>query len=257
VIEDSVESCRKLCIGIVEVLLAYVRKDVENVILKMHADFARQPSRNFAGQQEGASSQYMIELFNRIRYVQTEVLARLSVGQEMKTWVKDLAKRILYFFVFQASLIRPLGEPAKLKLTNDITQLEFSLSQLMGEHGMKLEEVGEEYKILRAFRPLLFLDISQLTAAHHTAHIPTIVLLHFLIVRSSAPTTTLPLPYKAYSSTEAEYAAWVDEHTTDEAVKFLFQAVRRGSKVSEIDRMEVPEWRLMKEVAGVLAGSED
>jgi hypothetical protein len=64
-----------------------------------------------------------------------------------------VASRTLEFFVRQASLVRPLNESGKLKLTSDMTQLEFALNQWMTGTGVKLEHVtGESYKALRAFR---------------------------------------------------------------------------------------------------------
>jgi len=61
-------------------------------------------------------------------------------------------------FIFQASIVRPLSEAGKLKLAGDMAELEFTISQFMSEYGARTEEVGDEYKALRAFRPLLFLD---------------------------------------------------------------------------------------------------
>lgn len=77
-----------------------------------------------------------------------------------------LSKHILHLFLFHASIARPMGESAKLKLTTDMTELEVglasflmtgSVSGLRGERseragGAKLDNVGEEYHALRAFR---------------------------------------------------------------------------------------------------------
>lgn len=55
-------------------------------------------------------------------------------------------------FVFQASLVRPLSEAGKLKLAGDMAEIEFTVSQVMNEYGAKIEDVGSDYKALRAFR---------------------------------------------------------------------------------------------------------
>jgi hypothetical protein len=63
-----------------------------------------------------------------------------------------LAKRMLHFWLLQASLVQPLTENVKLRLTSDMAQLEFSLNQLLVKHGLTLDELTGEYKALRAFR---------------------------------------------------------------------------------------------------------
>jgi conserved oligomeric Golgi complex subunit 5 len=54
------------------------------------------------------------------------------------------------------SIARPLGESGKLTLTSDMTELEFALSAFMADsqskRGGNLENVGNEYRALRAFR---------------------------------------------------------------------------------------------------------
>lgn len=65
---------------------------------------------------------------------------------------KQISKYILHVFIFQASLVRPLSEAGKLKLAGDMPELEFIVSQFISEYGARIEEVGDEYKALRAFR---------------------------------------------------------------------------------------------------------
>lgn len=74
----------------------------------------------------------------------------------------DLVRHILRTFVFHASIVTPLGESGKLKLTSDMTELEFSLETFLLAAGgtdrrsaVKLSEVGEDYLCLRALRWVL------------------------------------------------------------------------------------------------------
>jgi hypothetical protein len=123
-------------------------------------------------------------------------------------------------------LIRPLSEVGKLKLAADMAQLEFAVSQFLSDHGITLDQIGDGYKALRAIRPLLFLDTSQLSAAHHTANVPAIVLLHHLIARS--PPSALPLPHKHHHMSKMDYMKWVDKHTEKEAIEFALEGVKSG-----------------------------
>jgi len=65
----------------------------------------------------------------------------------------QIAQRIMHVFMFLASLVRPLSEVGKLKLAADMAQLEFAVSQFVSEHGVTMEQIGDEYKALRAIRP--------------------------------------------------------------------------------------------------------
>ncbi|RUS22634.1 hypothetical protein BC938DRAFT_475222 [Jimgerdemannia flammicorona] len=246
IMRDGVEGTRKLMLLIAEPLTDHIITELEAVVLKIHReDFSRTHVHLLLRQLDP----------HPVVKLRAITLIRSKTGPAA---TKQIAQRLLFVFIFQASLVRPLSEAGKLKLTGDMTQLEFSLSQLVGEHGMKLQDLGEDYQAFRAFKsvaksikghpPLLFLDVTQLAAAHHTSQLPTLVLLHHLIVRSTSPLTTLPLPHKVYSSTEADYMKWVDEHTGVQAVEFILTAITKGSKVSEEDREKVPEYRLMKEL---------
>lgn len=77
----------------------------------------------------------------------------------------EIARHALRHFVLHASLIRPLGEAGKLKLTSDMTELEFATSQLLlsatsgvaapgvaAPAALTLADCGEDFKALRSFR---------------------------------------------------------------------------------------------------------
>lgn len=65
---------------------------------------------------------------------------------------RQISRYILHVFIFQASIVRPLSEAGKLKLAGDMAELEFTISQFTSEYGGRIEEVGDEYRALRAFR---------------------------------------------------------------------------------------------------------
>jgi len=68
-----------------------------------------------------------------------------------------IVKYIIRIFVLHASIAKPLGESGKLQLTTDMTELEFALNAFLGPSSKRgLETAGEEYKMLRAMRSVLF-----------------------------------------------------------------------------------------------------
>ena len=129
----------------------------------------------------------------------------------------DISRFILQRFVFHASIVHPLGEAGKLKLTTDCTTLEFALSQLLGDFKVALSTLGRDYKALRAFRPLLFLDKPALGREDETRDVPAVVLLHHILVR----TNSLPLPHELLGWQEGEYIRFIAEHTDHENRKFI------------------------------------
>jgi hypothetical protein len=107
-------------------------------------------------------------------------------------------------------------------MANDMTQIEFLVNQFLVDSGIKNglnaaapdpshDEVGPAYKHLRAFRPLLFLDLQQLSAPHHTSQIPPLIVVHHLFVRS--PAGTLLLPHERFGWTAQQYSEWLDSHS--------------------------------------------
>ncbi|KAJ3326392.1 Conserved oligomeric Golgi complex subunit [Blyttiomyces sp. JEL0837] len=253
-LDDSAEGLNKLIITIVEPLMAHITRDLENTILKMHKEeFSRSPTPPQAktppmkntplspGSESNISS-YVLEVGAKLRWVHREIISRLQCGDETKEWVRIVGVRVVDLFLRHASLVRPLfSELGKLKLTSDMTQLEFALNQWTTGSGLKLEvSMGDSYKALRAFRPLLFLDLTQVTAAHHTASIPPIIVVHHLICRAYP---VIPLPMTLYNWTEGQYSEWLDGHSDIEAATLLARCLdayadevrRRGEKEFRVE----------------------
>jgi hypothetical protein len=71
-----------------------------------------------------------------------------------------IASFSIYAFVSNASLIRPLGEAARLNITHDLADFELALEQLVLKSGGSLSlsqiENGKPYAELRAVRQMLF-----------------------------------------------------------------------------------------------------
>ncbi|KAF7727816.1 hypothetical protein EC973_007047 [Apophysomyces ossiformis] len=250
IVKQGAEDCRRLMLAIGEKLVKSVQNDAERVLLRVHQeDFSGKVSRGFDPENDGSTSGYTKELAKHVRYYHTHIFSRLSCGTEPRAWVRLIGKSILHIFLFQASIVRPLSEAGKLKLAGDMAELEFTLSQFMSEYEAKMEDLGKEYKALRAFRPLLFLDSAQLTAAHHTSDLPKIILIHHLVVRSQSSSKPLSLPGTVYDLSRREYMKWMDGQSEEETVQLALDAITKGSKLSEAELDEIPEYHLILELA--------
>lgn len=135
----------------------------------------------------------------------------------------------------QASLIRPLGEGGKLKLTSDMTELEFAISQLLGSAPAPcptMSDCGSDFKALRAFRALIFKDnlidsFTELLPAQ--SGLAPYEVAHHIIVRSK----TILLPHELHKWSRVEYLKWLDNHTNSMDVMQLIQGCLDAAKADD------------------------
>ena len=134
------------------------------------------------------SSYYMRRLCPALqrlgRFVGT--LPRCAVLSSLK---QALAQRVLLLFVRHAAMIRPISETGKLRLTQDMPQLELALAPL---HKGSLSSLGWAYCELRAFRQLLFVETAVIAKMprHELLKLRPSTLAHHLICRSHEVTRT-------------------------------------------------------------------
>ncbi|EGO25368.1 hypothetical protein SERLADRAFT_448348 [Serpula lacrymans var. lacrymans S7.9] len=233
IIKKSVESIHDAFERMANPLLVSIRRELGAIIARLHRlDFRKSvdPMAGMAG-----PSLYMKDLVEKLSYIKMEILPQYNIPEAVKTWVVSIVKFVIRTFVLHASIAKPLGESGKLQLTSDMTELEFALSAFLvgnqqSKRGGNLESVGDEYKSLRAMRPLLFLDNAMLTSAERTAGLPRLVVLHHILVRSP-----IPLPHTLHGWQEAEYVRWVDEHSEEEAWTLVESGLSHWEKMREIE----------------------
>ncbi|CAL1706796.1 unnamed protein product [Somion occarium] len=232
VLRPSIERLRTAFNRLVDPLLAAIRRELGAIIAKLHRmDFGDSMDRVSTG----GPSPYMKDLVERLNYIKSDVLSQYNVGEVGQDWALSIVKYVIKTFVLHASIAKPLGESGKLQLTSDMTELEFALSALMTDKGQakagsNWERIGDDYRVLRAMRPLLFLENSQLASPQHTAALPPLIVLHHILVRSP-----ISLPHTLHGWAEAEYVRWVDEHSEQEAWSLVEGDLSHWEKVTEAE----------------------
>jgi conserved oligomeric Golgi complex subunit 5 len=88
-------------------------------------------------------------------------------------------------------------------------------------------------------RQLLFLDLNQVQAAHHTAALPPIIVVHHLFSRAYP---FIPFPMTVFNWTEEQYSDWLDTHTESEAAPILNQCLE--SYVDDVRKRGEKEFRV-------------
>lgn len=206
------------------------------------------------------ASPYMEDLQKSIHHFRTEFLSRLlpssgtvSGGTETicTRLVKSMASRVLIFFIRHASLIRPLSESGKLRLARDMAELELAVTQNL----YPVEQLGAPYRGLRAFRPLIFLETSQLGSSPLLQDFPPSVILHHLYSRGP---DDLQSPLQRNKVTPLQYSLWMDSQGEDQIWKGIKATLDDyTAKVrSRGDKEFSPVYPLMQKIGASLTGNE-
>ncbi|OMO68018.1 Golgi transport complex protein [Corchorus capsularis] len=193
---------------------------LEACILQIH-------DQNFAvlgmdAAMDNNASPYMEELQKCILHFRSEFLSRLLPSSANATTagtetictrlVRSMASRVLIFFIRHASLVRPLSESGKLRMARDMAELELAV----GQNLFPVEQLGAPYRALRAFRPLIFLETSQLGASPLLQDLPLSVILHHLYSRGPEE---LQSPLQRNKLIHKQYSLWLDSQGEDQIWK--------------------------------------
>lgn len=187
----------------VQPLFESIRDAIEAIILTMHKE-------DFSGTDtSGTDSQcslYMKELQRFITRASEEYLAPYHPSDTIKNKTQAVACRCLELFVRHASLLRPIGEGGKMRLAADFAQIELAVSPLCG----RTSELGRPYRMVRAFRPLLFLTTEHIASSPSVGEvIPFSTVLHFLFARAPQEMRS---PHQSAGWSVSRYSTWLDEH---------------------------------------------
>jgi len=237
IISPTIQKIHDAFDHLVDPMLVAIRRELSAIIARLHRiDFGKS-----ADPMMGGASLYMKDLAEKLSFIKSEILSKYNIAETGRTWVMSIVKFVIRTFVMHVSITKPLGESGKLQLTSDMTDLEFALSAFMVENpqskrGGDLESVGDDYRTLRAMRPLLFLDNAQLGSPKHTVGLPPLIVLHHILVRSA-----VPLPHSLHGWQEAEYVRWVDEHTEEEAWTLVDGGLVYWEKTSESEGKDETE----------------
>ncbi|GAB9474746.1 Conserved oligomeric golgi complex subunit 5 [Globisporangium polare] len=199
--------CHELIQGIEYSMLGYYLQGLcvllEGIFAKMHDEsFADRASGGNAPQQSGGS-RYMAEFSSVFHVVLEEHVKRLPNARFAGICVGDFVARLISVFVRHASLLRPLQESGKLRLANDMAQLELRL-----EHILPLKTLGVPYEELRAFRHMMFLESGGVLRDSTIDKIRPSNVWHHLISRAPVE---LQLPHQMKRWTASKYIDWLDK----------------------------------------------
>ncbi|CAN6937734.1 unnamed protein product [Brassica oleracea] len=199
-------------------LFKAMRDQLESCILQIH-------DQNFDVDDaalDNNTSPYMEELQRSILHFRREFLSRLlpsaasanTPGTESicTRLARQMASRVLIFYIRHASLVRPLSEWGKLRMARDMAELELAV----GQNLFPVEQLGAPYRALRAFRPFIFLETSEMGSSPLIQDLPPSIVLHHLYTRGP---DELESPMQKNRLSAKQYSLWLDNQKEDQIGK--------------------------------------
>jgi len=234
-------------------LLESVGDSIEAILLTIHKeDFSMEVDPNNPAP---ACSLYMKELQAFLERIAKDFLSIFACRDFLATQLQPLAETTIQRFVLQGSLVRPLGSGGAMRLASDCAQLEFALSSILGPSGQSaigptgLTALGGSYRLLRAFRSLLFLtpgDMATFPGLGST--VPYSTALHLLISRCP---DILPSPAASLGWSLPRYTAWLEDHQGEKERLMLVQGALEAyvaAARARQDKSFVPQYPVLLEV---------
>ncbi|XP_010924233.1 conserved oligomeric Golgi complex subunit 5 [Elaeis guineensis] len=189
---------------------------LESCIIQIHEqDFGDQ---GMDAAMDNNASAYMEEFQKCTVHFRNEFLSKLLPSSASRSetictrLVRRMASRVLIFFIRHAALVRPLSESGKLRMARDMAELELAV----GQNLFPVEQLGAPYRALRAFRPVIFLETSQLGGSPLLRDLPPSVILHHLYSRGP---DELQSPLQRNKLTALQYSLWLDSQGEDQIWK--------------------------------------
>ncbi|CAL1534536.1 unnamed protein product [Lymnaea stagnalis] len=207
-IETALELVVQLMGTAIQPLLSSISDALEAIILTIHQeDFSGPPPSK--SETEAPCSLYMKELQSFIARCQTDYLTPFKCKDFIIDSINPIACRCVELFVRHASLVRPLGEGGKLRLAADFAQMELAISPLC----RRPADLGKSYRLLRAFRPLLFQTVEHVSLSPALGEIiPYSIALQFLFARAPPE---LKSPHQVSDWSVSRYSQWLDDHPAE------------------------------------------
>lgn len=219
VLTAPLDAIRTVAIEAVLPLFKAMVEAAEQHLLRMHGEGLGQE-----GPGELHTSGYMRDLTHHLSHCRLEYLSKFMpapsphVHSFAAALVQRMASRVLIFFVRHASLLRPLSDTGRLQLAKDMADLEAAVGQSL----VPLEHIGTPFRMLRAFRPLLFLDTAAILDSPLVQALPPSIVLHHLYSRAPQ---SLQSPHTRSGFTAAQYSLWLDQHTSEDVLRFIRSAL--------------------------------
>lgn len=184
-----------------------------------------------SGSDDGCSI-YAVDLTAQLSMFADGVVLLLARSRSLGQATLTLAHRVLDLFVLHATLAFPLPVAARQRLATDMARVELAVESLC-----PVRMLGRSYLAIRALRRLVFMTDEELSvepSAPETldvlADLPPSTVAHHLFARSKD--ADFLHPHRRQDVAPPEYAAWLNEHSEEEAWAAVEDAVKSYEAMS-------------------------
>ena len=214
-VQNDMKNARKVLAVVFDPLFRNIAKRVDTVILQVHKDVYTSKQAQLDDRDGIKVTRVLQELGKVFAFVEREIVQVLSCKVELRPYIKYLSDRTIRLFLRHTSLLKTIDEGGRLKLANDLAQLEFALGSLWNSVGMDASrntEIGCSNLTLRAYRSAIFCDAVQLgttESVHKKLGLQTLVHLLF-----SCGPDAFQYPHQRFGLNPKSYSEWIDERAS-------------------------------------------
>ncbi|KAF6215256.1 hypothetical protein GE061_010008 [Apolygus lucorum] len=216
IILNAVESGSNLSQQILNPLLASILVAMESILLTIHNEDYNMAEYN------GSVSLYLRELQTFTARAVSTYLAPFQNQLQVANSCLEVASRAVGIFLRHATLVRPLSEEGRKKLTADFKTFEDAISPLCAQ----LSELGTLYSTLRSLRPLIAATPEEVASSPVLGQVIPYSLAIMLLF-SWGP-SELPSPHESVGWTISKLSEWLDNHSNErDTLELLSGAVKQ------------------------------
>eukprot|EP00055_Hartaetosiga_balthica_P013534 m.69978 g.69978 ORF g.69978 m.69978 type:complete len:793 (+) comp8294_c0_seq3:92-2470(+) len=173
-------------------------------------------------------TQFMEELKIDVSHIQEQVFARFECISILQPYVESLMREMMEFYVINICIFDSLDQEDKLTLTADLAQFEIALEPLVQSSFKRPQELGAQYKMLRAVRLVLFKEPSEIIA--NTLDLPKSFMLHYLFSQTDREMAS---PRMCDGSDYFDYGNWMLQNSEEKRLESSHLALSKyGRKQS-------------------------
>ncbi|XP_063217886.1 conserved oligomeric Golgi complex subunit 5 [Bacillus rossius redtenbacheri] len=225
---ESVSRVDAMTENILGPLLASIGDSIEAIILTMHnEDYSMSLTPETTATQsskkpEAPCSLYMKELQGFISRAVNNYLVKFDNREIVSKCCLPVASRCVELFLQHVCLIRPLGDGGRMKLASDFAQIELAVAPLCGQ----LSAMGQSYRLLRSFRPLLFQTVEDISLCPALGEVVPYSLVLLSLFARGPP--ELPSPHQSANWSVSHFSQWLDAHCSErERLELMSGALQR------------------------------
>ncbi|KAJ6222103.1 hypothetical protein RDWZM_000648 [Blomia tropicalis] len=208
-LDKAQASIDSLILTIFEPLINSIQDAIEAIISTMYNEDYNINSTT--KNEEVQCSLYMKELTRFIARVSQDYLSQFGKCVVIEKRIWQMAATTIDMFLLHKCLITPVSDLGRKKIAADFNQLELAILPISERMG----DMGRSYKVLRAFKTLLFLTPEEVAKSETLGNPIPYHLILFYLISNFAP-EDFRSPQKILDYSLIRYIKWIETSTNEQ-----------------------------------------